>query len=100
NDNAGRSARRGGPLAVACRTSYCSEFVRPSGTKNPSMTTIRVNYDGWLSLPAAVRRKLGLTTGDQLELEVSGGNVVLRPVRSATTADEAAPEPVATAEPS
>jgi hypothetical protein len=38
-------------------------------------------------------------TGDQLELEVSGGNIVLRPVRSGTTADEAAPEPVATAEP-
>ena len=46
------------------------------------MTKVRVNYDGWLSLPTAVRQKLGLTTGDQLELEVSGGNIVLRPVRS------------------
>jgi AbrB family looped-hinge helix DNA binding protein len=63
------------------------------------MTTIRVNYDGWLSLPTAVRQKLGLTTGDQLELEVSGGNIVLRPVRSGTTADEAAPEPSVPATP-
>src|SRR3954462_12467664 len=64
------------------------------------MTRIRINHDGWLSLPTAVRQKLGLTTGDQLELELSEGSIVLRPVRSGTTADEAAPEPVATAEPS
>ena len=64
------------------------------------MTTIRINYDGWLSLPTAVRQKLGLTTGDQLTVELSGGNIVLRPVRSGTTADEAAPAPVAIAEPS
>ena len=64
------------------------------------MTRVRINYDGWLSLPTVVRQKLGLTSGDQLELEVSDGNIVLRPVRSGTTADEAAPAPVATAEPS
>jgi hypothetical protein len=28
------------------------------------MTKVRLNYDGWLSLPTAVRQKLGLTTGD------------------------------------
>ena len=61
------------------------------------MTRIHINHDGWLSLPTAVRQKLGLTTGDQLELEVSGGSIVLRPVRSGA---EAAPVPVATAEPS
>ena len=64
------------------------------------MTTIRINYDGWLSLPTAVRQKLGLATGDQLELELSDGGIILRPVRSGTTADEAAPEPVVVAEPS
>ena len=61
------------------------------------MTKVRLNYDGWLSLPTAVRQKLGLTTGDQLELELADGNIVLRPVRSG--AAEAAPAPVATAEP-
>ena len=25
------------------------------------MSTMRLNYDGWLALPAAVRQKLGLT---------------------------------------
>src|SRR3954447_8100760 len=69
-------------------------------TKNPSMTRVRINYDGWLSLPTAVRQKLGLSTGDQLELELADGGIVLRPVRSGTTADEAAPAPVATTEPS
>ena len=63
------------------------------------MTTIRINYDGWLSLPTAVRQKLGLTTGDQLELELADGSIVLRPVRSGTTADKAVPAPVAMAEP-
>src|SRR3954469_8174231 len=61
------------------------------------MTRIRINYGGWLSLPTAVRQKLGLTSGDQLELEVFEGSIVLRPVRSGA---EAAPEPVATPEPS
>src|SRR4051795_6364531 len=63
------------------------------------MTRIRINYDDWLSLLTAVRRKLGLTTGDQLELELSdGGSIILRPVRSG--AAEPTPAPVATAEPS
>ena len=64
------------------------------------MTKVRLNYEGWLSLPAAVRQKLGLTTGDQLELELADGSIILRPVRSGTTADEAAPAPVAVTEPS
>ena len=61
------------------------------------MTKVRLNYDGWLSLPTAVRQKLGLATGDQLELELSDGSIVLRPVRAG--AAEAAPAPTATAEP-
>src|SRR4051794_12764803 len=76
---------------------YRSEFVQSSGKESPSMTRIGVNYDGWLSLPTAVRQKLGLTTGDQLEVELSDGSITLRPVRSTA---EATPAPVATAEPS
>jgi AbrB family looped-hinge helix DNA binding protein len=63
------------------------------------MTKVRINYDGWLSLPAAVRQKLGLTTGTELELELSDGSIVLRPVRSDPAAEQPAPEPMATAEP-
>ena len=66
---------------------------------------MRVNHDGWLALPAAVRRKLGLATGDQLVLELAGDTVTLRPRRSgaavyrqaaelpATTVEPAAPAP-------
>ena len=82
-------ARRGRSLAVACHAFYRSDFAQPSGTKNPSMTRVRINYDGWLSLPTAVRQKLGLATGDQLELELADGSIILRPVSG--------PAPVATA---
>ena len=61
------------------------------------MTKVRLNYDGWLALPTAARQKLGLSTGDQLELELSDGGLFLRPVRSGVTA--AASVPAATAEP-
>jgi AbrB family looped-hinge helix DNA binding protein len=62
------------------------------------MTKVRVRHDGWLALPAAVRQKLGLSTGDQLELELADGGVLLRPVRSGAAGPS--PEPVAAAEPS
>jgi AbrB family looped-hinge helix DNA binding protein len=61
------------------------------------MAKVRVNYDGWLALPATVRQRLDLSTGDELELELVDGGVVLRPLRS-TAAGEASPESV-TAEP-
>ena len=64
------------------------------------MSTVRLNYDGWLALPAAVRQKLGVTTGDLLELELSGEAVTLRPWRPGGVVDRQATElPVATAEP-
>ena len=43
------------------------------------MPKVRLSYDGWVALPAAVRQKLGLSTGYQLELELVGGAIVLRP---------------------
>src|SRR5436305_979579 len=43
------------------------------------MPKVRLSYDGWLALPVAVREKLGLSTGHQLELELVGGAIVLRP---------------------
>src|SRR3954447_16556139 len=78
----------------AALISFCPRSTL--STKNPSMTRVRINYDGWLSLPTAVRRKLGLTTGDQLAL--SDGGILLRPVRSGAAG--VTPAPVATAEPS
>src|SRR3954453_4948759 len=45
------------------------------------MSTIQVHYDGWLALPEAVWRKLGVGTGGRLEVEFADGAVVLRPSR-------------------
>jgi AbrB family looped-hinge helix DNA binding protein len=51
------------------------------------MTKVRINYDGWLALPAAVRERLGLSTGDELELADEG--VLLRPLRAGAAAASA-----------
>ena len=56
------------------------------------MPKVRMNYDGWLALPAVVRQKLGLSTGDQLEVEVVDGRIVLRPLKSAVAAESPAAE--------
>jgi hypothetical protein len=45
------------------------------------MTSVRVRYDGWVALPAAFRR-LGLATGTELDAELAGGAIVLRPGRA------------------
>ena len=43
------------------------------------MTTLKLHYDGWLALPAALRRELGLDKGAALEVELVDGTIVLRP---------------------
>jgi AbrB family looped-hinge helix DNA binding protein len=65
------------------------------------MPKVRLNYDGWLALPAAARRALGVDTGDQLEIEVADGRIVLRPPKTSAAAGSPADEelPPAAAEP-
>jgi bifunctional DNA-binding transcriptional regulator/antitoxin component of YhaV-PrlF toxin-antitoxin module len=62
------------------------------------MPKVRLNYDGWLALPMAVRKRLGLSAGQQLELELVGGAIVLRPTSSVSAADPIPPEPAPLAE--
>jgi AbrB family looped-hinge helix DNA binding protein len=54
------------------------------------VTTLKLHYDGWLALPAGLRQKLGLKSGDRLEAELVGGVIVLRP--AAATREQAEPE--------
>jgi bifunctional DNA-binding transcriptional regulator/antitoxin component of YhaV-PrlF toxin-antitoxin module len=54
------------------------------------MPKVRMNYDGWLALPAAMRQKLGVDTGNELEVEVVDGRIVLRPLKSAVAAESPA----------
>jgi bifunctional DNA-binding transcriptional regulator/antitoxin component of YhaV-PrlF toxin-antitoxin module len=58
------------------------------------MPKVRMNYDGWLALPAAMRQKLGVDTGNELEVEVVDGKIVLRPLTSAIAAESPAAEEV------
>ena len=65
------------------------------------MSKVRLNYDGWLVLPAAARRALGVDTGDQLDVKVVDGRMVLRPLKPSAAAGSPADEelPPAAAEP-
>ena len=54
------------------------------------MTRLKLHYDGWLALPPAFRRALGLSTGAPLEAELIDGAIVLRPVAKTTPKAKAA----------
>ncbi len=43
------------------------------------MATLKLHYEGWVSLPSALRQKLGLGSGDRLEADLVDGAIVLRP---------------------
>ena len=48
---------------------------RFSHRDNPRMPTLKLHYDGWLALPAGLRQKLGLNSGERVEAElVDGGS--------------------------
>ena len=52
------------------------------------MPRLKVHYDGWVALPEAFRRKLGLERGDDLEAELVDGTIVLRPSKGSAKAVE------------
>jgi AbrB family looped-hinge helix DNA binding protein len=43
------------------------------------MTTLKMHYDGWISLPAVLRQQLGLHSGARLEVHLVDGAIALRP---------------------
>ncbi len=46
------------------------------------MRTVTVSEKGQITIPAAVRRKIGISSGDELAVEVRDGEVVLSRVRT------------------
>jgi bifunctional DNA-binding transcriptional regulator/antitoxin component of YhaV-PrlF toxin-antitoxin module len=48
------------------------------------MQTVKLHYEGWVSLPSGLRRKLGLNSGDRLEADLVHGAIVLRPATKAS----------------
>src|SRR5688572_27760288 len=64
------------------------------------MTTLKLYVGGWLALPAALRRTLGVGTGDRLEVELVDGTIRLRPaagIKGAAASEPEATEPAAEA---
>jgi len=58
------------------------------------MSKVQLRYDGWVTLPAAMLKKLGLSTGDRLEVEMTSDAIVLRPARKSSATERAMAEPV------
>jgi hypothetical protein len=56
------------------------------------MATLKLYSGGWLALPAALCRKLGVGTGDRLEAELVDGTLRLHPVAGLKGAAENEPE--------
>lgn len=55
------------------------------------LATLKLHYDGWLTLPAGLRQMLDLKTGDRLQADLIDGAIVLRPAHSKRAPTE--PEP-------
>ena len=52
------------------------------------LATLKLHYDGWLTLPAGLRQMLDLKTGDRLQADLVDGTIVLRPVHGKRTPAE------------
>ncbi|MEZ5826426.1 MAG: AbrB/MazE/SpoVT family DNA-binding domain-containing protein [Geminicoccaceae bacterium] len=50
------------------------------------MAKLKVHYDGWICLPATVRRRLGISAGDELDFEYVEGGIKVSSKISAATA--------------
>jgi bifunctional DNA-binding transcriptional regulator/antitoxin component of YhaV-PrlF toxin-antitoxin module len=58
------------------------------------MSKVQLHYDGWVTLPAAALKRLGLSTGDRLELELTGDAIVLHRAQKSSASERATTEPV------
>ena len=61
------------------------------------MPTLKLHYDGWISLPTSLRTRLALRSGDHLEADLVDGAIVLRRLVRTRSLDETTP-PAAPAE--
>src|SRR4051812_13758374 len=55
-----------------------------------AMPTLKIHYDGWISLPASLRTSLALRSGDRLEADLVDGAIVLRPLARTRPSGQAA----------
>jgi AbrB family looped-hinge helix DNA binding protein len=61
------------------------------------MTTLKMYYEGWISLPSDLRQQLGLHSGTRLDVQLVNDTIMLRPTKGtrAPTDRKAAIEPPA-----
>jgi antitoxin component of MazEF toxin-antitoxin module len=52
------------------------------------MPRLKLHYEGWVALPEAFHRKLGLERGAEIEAELVDGTIVLRPAKGSARAGE------------
>jgi bifunctional DNA-binding transcriptional regulator/antitoxin component of YhaV-PrlF toxin-antitoxin module len=69
-------------------------IVNRTSAKPSNMSKVQLHYDGWVTLPAAALKKLGLATGDRLEVGLTRDAIVLRRAQKASAAERATAEPV------
>jgi bifunctional DNA-binding transcriptional regulator/antitoxin component of YhaV-PrlF toxin-antitoxin module len=68
--------------------------VNRTSEKPSIMSKVQLHYDGWVTLPAAALKRLGLSTGDRLELEVINDAIVLHRAQKSSASERATMEPV------
>ena len=73
---------------ASCFTSAALSRICIQCWKATLMPTLKLHYEGWVSLPAVLRQQLGLNGGNRLEVDLVDGTIVLRP---AATAEHPAP---------
>ena len=69
---------------AALQVSSAFSFASAAFLEDDIMPTVKLHYEGWVSLPSGLRRKLGLNSGDRLEADLVNGTIVLRPATKAS----------------
>src|SRR4051795_9659095 len=62
--------------ACSCSGRFAPRLRRQGD--HQAMPTLKLHYDGWISLPASLRTSLALQSGDRLEADLVDGAIVLR----------------------
>ena len=69
-------------------------FARPAQIKVVSNMRMRVSKRGEILLPYQLRRKLGIQLGDELDVHVEAGRIVLTPARKRSTKAKIVIDPI------
>ena len=88
-------------MGTSRRSKEKEENVRTAGWGREMHPKAKLTSKGQVTIPLAIREALGLSTGAQLSFELSGGELLVRPISNKTWADlwniaSGAPKPAST----